>query len=82
MNIVQLCSFENNPRLEGPELLGLASYDTNCSWRDEVAENCPTCLKPHVLQQLKVNLPADSVMGLVKYNPWYKVFVNCLRLLS
>ncbi|KAH7560761.1 hypothetical protein JRO89_XS10G0093700 [Xanthoceras sorbifolium] len=23
--------FENNPRLEGPELLGLASYDTNCS---------------------------------------------------
>ncbi|PHT71289.1 hypothetical protein T459_26393 [Capsicum annuum] len=23
--------FEHNPRLEGPELLGLASYDTNCS---------------------------------------------------
>jgi len=24
-------NFENNPRLEGPELLGLASYDTNCN---------------------------------------------------
>ncbi|KAF9597284.1 hypothetical protein IFM89_016425 [Coptis chinensis] len=24
-------NFENNPRMEGPELLGLASYDTNCS---------------------------------------------------
>lgn len=24
------CSFENNPRLEGPELEGLAVYDTNC----------------------------------------------------
>lgn len=24
-------NFERNPRLEGPELLGLASYDTNCS---------------------------------------------------
>lgn len=23
-------SFENNPRLEGPELEGLAVYDTNC----------------------------------------------------
>ncbi|KAL2940266.1 Leucine-rich repeat protein 1 [Bienertia sinuspersici] len=23
-------NFENNPRLEGPQLLGLASYDTNC----------------------------------------------------
>ncbi|XP_021669885.2 leucine-rich repeat protein 1 isoform X3 [Hevea brasiliensis] len=28
---VPLNNFENNPRLEGPELLGLASYDTNCS---------------------------------------------------
>ncbi|MFQ6624805.1 hypothetical protein Gotur_004425, partial [Gossypium turneri] len=27
----KLYSFEENPRLEGPELLGLASYDTNCS---------------------------------------------------
>ena len=27
-----LCSFENNPRLEGPELQGLAMYDTNC-WK-------------------------------------------------
>ena len=26
--LFQWCSFENNPRLEGPELLGLASYDT------------------------------------------------------
>ena len=26
--LVQWCSFENNPRLEGLELLGLASYDT------------------------------------------------------
>ncbi|KHG03101.1 brassinosteroid insensitive 1-associated receptor kinase 1 -like protein [Gossypium arboreum] len=26
-----LIGFEKNPRLEGPELLGLASYDTNCS---------------------------------------------------
>ena len=26
------CSFENNSRLEGPELIGLASYDTNCNW--------------------------------------------------
>ncbi|KAI4386178.1 hypothetical protein MLD38_004133 [Melastoma candidum] len=25
-----LNNFENNPRLEGPELIGLASYDTNC----------------------------------------------------
>ncbi|RWR75927.1 somatic embryogenesis receptor kinase 1 [Cinnamomum micranthum f. kanehirae] len=25
-----LSNFENNPRLEGPELQGLASYDTNC----------------------------------------------------
>ncbi|XP_019057853.1 PREDICTED: somatic embryogenesis receptor kinase 2-like isoform X2 [Tarenaya hassleriana] len=24
-------NFENDPRLEGPELLGLASYDTNCN---------------------------------------------------
>lgn len=30
--ITLICSFANNPRLEGPELLGLASYDTNCSW--------------------------------------------------
>ncbi|KAH9741899.1 Leucine-rich repeat protein 1 [Citrus sinensis] len=29
--LFEWCSFENNPRLEGPELLGLASYDTNCS---------------------------------------------------
>ena len=29
--LFQCCSFENNSRLEGPELLGLASYDTNCS---------------------------------------------------
>ncbi|GLU02464.1 hypothetical protein SLE2022_197140 [Rubroshorea leprosula] len=28
---IPLNNFENNPRLEGPELLGLASYDTNCS---------------------------------------------------
>lgn len=28
----ECCSFENNPKLEGPQLLGLASYDTNCSW--------------------------------------------------
>ncbi|KAL6337506.1 hypothetical protein AAG906_037099 [Vitis piasezkii] len=28
---IQLNNFENNPRLEGPELQGLASYDTNCS---------------------------------------------------
>ncbi|XP_052175556.1 leucine-rich repeat protein 1-like [Diospyros lotus] len=28
---IPLSNFENNPRLEGPELLGLASYDTNCS---------------------------------------------------
>ncbi|XP_076940465.1 leucine-rich repeat protein 1-like [Bidens hawaiensis] len=27
---IPLNSFENNPRLEGPELMGLASYDTNC----------------------------------------------------
>lgn len=27
---IPLENFENNPRLEGPELLGLASYDTNC----------------------------------------------------
>ena len=26
--LFQWCSFENNPRLEGLELLGLASYDT------------------------------------------------------
>ncbi|KAK4789207.1 hypothetical protein SAY86_020526 [Trapa natans] len=28
---IPLNNFENNPRLEGPELLGLATYDTNCS---------------------------------------------------
>ncbi|CAH8362366.1 unnamed protein product [Eruca vesicaria subsp. sativa] len=28
---IPLENFENNPRLEGPELLGLASYDTNCN---------------------------------------------------
>ncbi|XP_076915045.1 leucine-rich repeat protein 1-like [Bidens hawaiensis] len=28
---IPLNNFENNPRLEGPELLGLVSYDTNCS---------------------------------------------------
>ncbi|XP_039017454.1 leucine-rich repeat protein 1-like [Hibiscus syriacus] len=28
---IPLNNFEKNPRLEGPELLGLASYDTNCS---------------------------------------------------
>ncbi|XVF05651.1 hypothetical protein REPUB_Repub05bG0191100 [Reevesia pubescens] len=28
---IPLNNFERNPRLEGPELLGLASYDTNCS---------------------------------------------------
>ncbi|KAK9055558.1 hypothetical protein SSX86_026642 [Deinandra increscens subsp. villosa] len=28
---IPLSNFENNPRLEGPELMGLASYDTNCS---------------------------------------------------
>ncbi|XP_050110750.1 leucine-rich repeat protein 1 isoform X2 [Malus sylvestris] len=28
---IPLNNFENNHRLEGPELLGLASYDTNCS---------------------------------------------------
>ncbi|KAL8095159.1 leucine-rich repeat protein 1-like [Apium graveolens] len=27
---IPLSNFENNPRLEGPELQGLASYDTNC----------------------------------------------------
>ncbi|KAK4780465.1 hypothetical protein SAY87_016571 [Trapa incisa] len=27
---IPLNNFENNPRLEGPELLGLANYDTNC----------------------------------------------------
>lgn len=27
---IPLNNFENNPRLAGPELLGLASYDTNC----------------------------------------------------
>ncbi|PKI40292.1 leucine-rich repeat protein 1-like [Punica granatum] len=27
---IPLESFEKNPRLEGPELMGLASYDTNC----------------------------------------------------
>lgn len=27
---IPLENFENNPRLEGPELLGLVSYDTNC----------------------------------------------------
>lgn len=27
---ISLENFENNPRLEGPELLGLVSYDTNC----------------------------------------------------
>jgi hypothetical protein len=24
------CSFNNNPRLEGPELQGLVAYDMNC----------------------------------------------------
>ncbi|KAL4571761.1 hypothetical protein LXL04_018526 [Taraxacum kok-saghyz] len=28
---IPLSNFENNPRLEGPELMGLASYDTNCT---------------------------------------------------
>lgn len=28
---IPLSNFANNRRLEGPELLGLASYDTNCS---------------------------------------------------
>ncbi|XP_043719683.1 leucine-rich repeat protein 1-like [Telopea speciosissima] len=28
---IPLSNFENNPRLEGPELQGLATYDTNCS---------------------------------------------------
>ncbi|XP_057441506.1 leucine-rich repeat protein 1-like [Lotus japonicus] len=28
---IPLDNFENNPRLEGPELLGLVNYDTNCS---------------------------------------------------
>ncbi|OIW04161.1 hypothetical protein TanjilG_00721 [Lupinus angustifolius] len=28
---IPLNNFENNPRLEGPELLGLVPYDTNCS---------------------------------------------------
>ncbi|KAL3841111.1 hypothetical protein ACJIZ3_025702 [Penstemon smallii] len=28
---IPLSNFENNPRLEGPELQGLAMYDTNCS---------------------------------------------------
>jgi len=28
---IPLNNFENNPRLEGPELQGLASYDTNCN---------------------------------------------------
>ncbi|XP_062196739.1 leucine-rich repeat protein 1-like [Phragmites australis] len=27
---VPLSNFDNNPRLEGPELQGLATYDTNC----------------------------------------------------
>ncbi|RAL51940.1 unnamed protein product [Cuscuta campestris] len=27
---IPLNNFEHNPRLEGPELMGLASYDTNC----------------------------------------------------
>nr|CAD1829560.1 unnamed protein product [Ananas comosus var. bracteatus] len=27
---IPLSNFENNPRLEGPELQGLASYETNC----------------------------------------------------
>ncbi|XXG41185.1 hypothetical protein AAC387_Pa01g1706 [Persea americana] len=27
---IPLNNFENNPHLEGPELLGLAAYDTNC----------------------------------------------------
>lgn len=31
-NVFLYCSFENNLRLEGPELLGLATYDTNCFW--------------------------------------------------
>lgn len=29
---IPLSNFENNPRLEGPELQGLAAYDTNC-WK-------------------------------------------------
>ncbi|CAH8383275.1 unnamed protein product [Eruca vesicaria subsp. sativa] len=28
---IPLQNFENNSRLEGPELIGLASYDTNCN---------------------------------------------------
>lgn len=28
---IPLNNFENNPRLEGPELQGLVTYDTNCS---------------------------------------------------
>ncbi|CAH9100872.1 unnamed protein product [Cuscuta europaea] len=28
---IPLNNFENNPRMEGPELMGLASYETNCS---------------------------------------------------
>ncbi|CAL0315821.1 unnamed protein product [Lupinus luteus] len=28
---IPLNNFENNPHLEGPELLGLVPYDTNCS---------------------------------------------------
>jgi hypothetical protein len=27
---IPLSNFEKNPRLEGPELQGLAVYDTNC----------------------------------------------------
>ena len=37
--LFQWCSFENNPRLEGLELLGLASYDTNCSRRCMMSQN-------------------------------------------
>ncbi|KAL5707819.1 Leucine-rich repeat protein 1 [Ranunculus cassubicifolius] len=28
---ISLNNFENNPRLEGPELMGLAKYDSNCT---------------------------------------------------
>jgi len=27
---IPLSNFDNNPRMEGPELQGLATYDTNC----------------------------------------------------
>ena len=46
------CSFENNPRLEGPELLGLASYSTNCSWRERIhAAKCLTVLNQNCTSQ-------------------------------